>query len=226
MKKLAGQPGLPCRGVTSTMSRMRSQPLFPGPALAAAACAILARCTAGATPGAAHRATPAPSPPLAGSPRATARTGSPDNPLLLSCGEESFTESAVPQQPQPGDLVIGPLFIVNGKRLATAKPAGYGYHGRYKIPIIVTMGSTVTVTIAAPARGQVVIDNPYAHARGVSRVTAATYRSCPRKAGFFAQGFAFAHGQTRGCVPLDVRIGHKPQVHHVTLSLFAGSCPS
>ena len=162
----------------------------------------------------------------ASSPRPAARPGSPGNPLLLSCGEESFTEPPVPQQPQPGDLAIGPLFIVNGKRLATASPAGYGDHGSYKIPIIVTMGSTVTVTIAAPARGQVVIDNPYAHLAGVSDLAAATYRSCSHIAGFFAQGFTFTHGQTRGCVPLDVRIGHQPQVHHVMLSLFAGSCLS
>jgi hypothetical protein len=212
--------------MTSRMSHMRGQPLWLVPALATLTCAFLTGCTQGAASSAAHRAAPSPSPPLASSPPATARTGSPGNPLLLSCAQESFTEAPVPQQPQPGDLVIGPLFIVNGKRLATANPAGYGDHGSYKIPFIVTMGSTVTVTIAAPARGQVVIDNPYADLSGVGGVTAATYRSCSREAGFFAQGFAFTRGQTRGCVPLDVRIGHKPQVHRVTLSLFAGSCAS
>jgi hypothetical protein len=55
-------------------------------------------------------------------------------------------------------------------------------------------------------------------------VTAATYRSYAQAAGFFAQGFAFTGGQTRGCVPLDVRVGHQPRVRHLTLSLFAGSC--
>jgi hypothetical protein len=164
--------------------------------------------------------------PRASSPSPTARAGSPGNPLLLSCGQESFTDSPVPQQPQPGDLAIGPLFIVNGKRLPTADPAGYGYQGRYKIPIIVTMGSTVTITIAAPARGQVMIDNPYADMMGVRDLAAATYRSCSHQAGFFAQGFAFTHGHVRGCVPLDVRIGHQPQVRHVMLSLFAGPCLS
>jgi len=209
------------------MRPVRSHPLFLVPALMATmTCASLAGCTATATPGAAHPAAPSPSRHLASSPRPTARPGSPGNPLLLSCGEESFPEPPVPQQPQPGDLAIGPLFIVNGKRLATASPAGYGDHGSYKIPIIVTMGSTVTVTIAAPARGQVMIDNPYAHLAGVSDLAAATYRSCSHIAGFFAQGFAFTHGQTRGCVPLDVRIGHQPQVHQVMLSLFAGSCLS
>jgi len=209
------------------MRPVRSHPLFLVPALMATmTCASLAGCTATATPSAAHPAAPSPSPHPASSPRPTGRPGSPGNPLLLSCGEESFPEPPVPQQPQPGDLAIGPLFIVNGKRLATASPAGYGDHGSYKIPIIVTMGSTVTLTIAAPARGQVMIDNPYAHLAGVRDLAAATYRSCSHIAGFFAQGFAFTHGQTRGCVPLDVRIGHQPQVHHVTLSLFAGSCLS
>ena len=143
------------------------------------------------------------------------------HPLLLSCGEESFAET-VPQQPQPGDLAVGPLIIPNGKRLAAADPASSGEHGSYKVPFIVTMGSTVTVTIAAPARGHVVIDNPYAAAG----VTAATYHSCSGQAGFFAQGFAFIDGRIRGCVPLEVRVGGEPQVRRVTLSLFAGSCAS
>ena len=205
------------------MGTVRIHPLFLVPALVATTtCASLAGCTGTAAPSAAHPAAPSSS--LA--PASRPRLGSPGHPLLLSCGEESFTEPPVPQQPRPADLVIGPLFIVNGKRLATADPAGYGEHGSYKIPIIVTMGSTVTITIAAPARGHVMIDNPYAHSVGVSDLAAATYRSCSHIAGFFAQGFAFAHGQARGCVPLDVRIGHQAQVHHVTLSLFAGSCLS
>lgn len=57
-------------------------------------------------------------------------------------------------------------------------------------------------------------------------VTAATYRSCPHAAGFYAQGFAFTGGQVRGCVPLDVKVGGQSRVRHVTLSLFAGSCGS
>jgi hypothetical protein len=101
-----------------------------------------------------------------------------------------------------------------------ADPAGYGEHGRYKIPFIVTMGATVTVTIDPPARGHVVISNPYAPAG----VTAATYRPCPHQVGFFPQGFAFTDGQIRGCVPLEVKVGGQPQIRRVTLSLFAGSC--
>jgi hypothetical protein len=64
--------------------------------------------------------------------------GSPGNPLLLSCGEEAFADTAVPRQPQPGDLAVGPLIIPNGKRLAAADPAGWGEHGDYKVPFIVT----------------------------------------------------------------------------------------
>jgi hypothetical protein len=105
-------------------------------------------------------------------------------------------------------------------KLASADPAVWGDHGSYKIPFMVTMGSTVTVTIDAPARGHVVIDNPYAP----HGVTAATYRSCPHVAGFFAQSFAFTDGHVRGCVPLEVRVGDQARVHRVTLSLFAGSC--
>jgi hypothetical protein len=127
----------------------------------------------------------------------------------------------VPYQPQAGDLVIGPLFIINGKRIASANPADYGDHGSYKIPFYLTLGSTVMVTIAAEARGKVVIDNPYSPVGGVA---AATYHSCSHTPGFFAQGFAFTNGQIRGCVPLDVRINHEAGIRHVTLSIFAGSC--
>lgn len=154
------------------------------------------------------------------------RLGSPANPLVLTCADESFPgapSSPVPQTPQRGDLVVGPLFIVEGKVLADADPAGYGEHGRYKVPIIVKMGRTVTMTIAPPARGEVVIDNPYSPVGGV---VSATYHSCAKEAGFFAQGFAFTDHRARGCVPLTLRIGRKPTAHHVTLSLFAGHCPS
>jgi hypothetical protein len=111
--------------------------------------------------------------------------------------------------------------IVGGKRLATGNPAGFGENGSYKVPIIVTLGSTVTMTIAAPARGRVVIDNPYSPVGGV---VSATYHSCSRTPGFFAQSIAFTRGQARGCVPLDVRNDHQAGLRHVTLSLFAGSC--
>jgi hypothetical protein len=192
------------------MGGMRRRSLFLAPAVTAAACLILSACTGGAAPGAVQVTATAAGP-----------AGSPGHPVVFSCAEESFAgDSAVPQRPQPGDLAAGPLIIAGGQRLATADPAGYGEHGSYKIPFTVTAGATVTVTIAPPARGHVVISNPYAPAG----VTAATYRSCARAAGFFAQRFAFAGGQTRGCVPLDVRVGHQPRVRHLTLSLFAGSC--
>jgi len=203
---------------------MRGHPLLPVPVLAVLTCTVLAGCTPAGTPGGARRA--ATSPPR---PAASGRPGSPTNPLALSCAEESFPgypDPPVPPRARPADLAIGPLIIVNGKRLATADPAGYGQHGTYKIPLVVLPGRVVTVTIAAPAREWVAIDNPYAHLRGVSDVTAATYRSCPHATGFFAQGFAFSGGRVRGCVPLEVRIGGEPRVRHVTLSLFAGSCPS
>jgi hypothetical protein len=200
-----------------TMGGMRRRSLFLAPAVTAAACLILSACT-GST---AHRAGQ-----VTASDQVTASAagaaGSPGRPVVFSCAEESFAGDApVPQRPQPGDLAIGPLIIVNGQRVATADPAGYGEHGSYKIPFVVTTGATVTVTIDPPARGHVVISNPYAPAG----VTAATYRSCPQAAGFFAQSFAFSGGRTRGCVPLDVQVGDQPRVRHVTLSLFAGSCP-
>lgn len=113
------------------------------------------------------------------------------------------------------------MYFVNGKRLSTVNPAGYSDHGSWKVPLVLAMGSTATVEIAARVQGQVVISNPYSPVGGV---VAATYRSCAHEAGFFAQGFSFLHGKTRGCVPLDVSIGNERQVRHVTISLSAGSC--
>ena len=76
--------------------------------------------------------------------------------------------------------------------------------------LVVTIGSTATVTIAPAARGHVVIDNPAARNLGLGGVTSSTYDSCPHAQGFFAQGFAFTHRPTRGCVPLDVTIDNRP----------------
>jgi hypothetical protein len=196
---------------------MRRLWLFMAPV---AACLVLSACTGGP----AHRAVPPAKPvtaPAAMPP--TGPAGSPGHPVVFGCAEESFAgDSPVQQRPQPGDLAVGPLIIFGGQRLATADPADNGEHGSYhKVPFIVTMGATVTVTIDPPARGHVVIINPYAP-RGV---TAATYRPCPHVAGFYAQGFAFTGGQVRGCVPLEVKAGGQARVQHVTLSLFAGSCP-
>ena len=199
------------------MGGMRRQPLWLVPVLAALTSMILSACTAGTAhrAGTATAATPATA-------HATGPVGGPGHPVVFGCAQESFSgDSPVPQRPQPGDLAIGPLIIPGGQRLATADPAGYGEHGSYKIPFIVLKGATVTVTIAPPARGHVVISNPYAPAG----VTAATYHSCAQVAGFFAQGFTFTGGHTRGCVPLDVKVSHQPRVRRVTLSLFAGSCP-
>jgi hypothetical protein len=188
---------------------MRRRLLFMAPILA---CVTLAGCTGGAFSSAPHHTVP--------STRPTGPAGSPGNPQVFSCREESFLAGPMPQMPEPGDLAVGPLVIISGKAVANADPAGFGEHGSYKIPFFVPKGSTVTVTIDPPARGHVVIDNPYAP-RGV---TAATYRPCANVTGFFAQGFAFTNGKIRGCVPLEVRVGGQARVQRVTLSLFAGSC--
>jgi hypothetical protein len=197
---------------------MRRGLFFMAPILA---CVTLAGCTGGAAPGAAHHAVPTTGPTTGPATRAaTGPAGSPGNPQVFSCAEESFLAGPVRKTPEPGDLTVGPLVIIDGNKVANTDPAGWGDHGSYKIPFFVPRGTAVTVTIDPPARGHVVIDNPYAP----HGVTAATYRPCRNVTGFFAQGFAFANGQVRGCVPLEVRVGDQARVHRVTLSLFAGSC--
>jgi hypothetical protein len=188
---------------------MRRRLLFVMPILVGM---TLAGCTGAPVSSGPHHTVP--------STRPTGPAGSPGNPQVFSCSEESFVAGSMPQVPGPGDLAVGPLVIISGKAVANAEPAGFGEHGSYKIPFFVPRGSTVTVTIDPPARGHVVIDNFHAP----HGVTAATYRPCANVTGFFAQGFAFTNGQIRGCVPLEVRVAGQARVQRVTLSLFAGSC--
>jgi hypothetical protein len=198
-------------------------------------CVILSACTGASTSSTNRAAAPAPSQAQTRGAHRAGALGSAGNPLVLTCAAEAFTGTPgtgppVPSRPRPEDLGIGPLYIINGRALADESPAQYGYtsyghSGRsYKIPLVVRTGSTATLTIGAPARGHVVIDNPSAQNLGLGGVTSITYRSCPHAQGFFAQGFAFTHRPPRGCVPIDVTIGNRPPVHHVTLSLFAGPC--
>jgi hypothetical protein len=147
--------------------------------------------------------------------------GSAGNPLTLGCGQQAY--GGAPMSPGPRDLVVGPLDIIGGKALATADPAGYGDHGDYKVPVAVGPGATVTVVISAPELGHVVIQNPYGPSGGVA---AAVYHSCQTGWTVFAQSFAFLGQRTRGCVPLEVQAAGQAKTRHVTVSLFAGRCPS
>lgn len=151
---------------------------------------------------------------------ATATLGSPGNPLTLSCDQSSGLLT-----PGPGDLVVGPLYIINARNSVDPKGAGPTPQHGYKYPIAVIPGATVTMMIAAPARSHVVIDNPYGPQPGV---IAATYRACqPSPYGgwtVFVQGFTFTDGRTRGCVPLTVQPGRGAPIRHVTVSLYAGPC--
>ena len=150
--------------------------------------------------------------------------GSPADPLMLSCDQTS--RPPLPG-PEPGDLVVGPLWIINGRDSVDPNGAGPHPQHEYKYPVAVTDGATVTMTIAPPARGHVVIDNPYGPSPGV---TAATYQACQpnshRGWSVFVQGFTFTDGRTRGCVPLTVQAGRGARIRQVTVSLYAGPCAS
>jgi hypothetical protein len=201
-----------------TMSHMRGHPLIP---VAVLGCAVIAGCAAGTAPSSAPTASPLASQQAVEESTPAGPVGSPGNPLLLGCQQETFIDPLTPLTRGPGDLVVGPLVFFGGKKMATASPTSFEDHGSVKVAVALTPGSTATVTIASQARKQVVISSPFSTVGGV---TAATYRSCPTEWGFFSQSFTFTRGQTRGCVPLEVRIGRQPQVHHVTISLFAGPC--
>lgn len=179
--------------------------------LAIAVC-LAAGCSSAATQQPTGRASPA----LA--------VGTPGRPLMLSCGEKSVAD---PVTPGPGDLVVGPLYFINAKQSVDPNGAGHAPQPWFKYPIAVAPGATVTMMIAASARGHVVITNPYGPSPGV---VAASYRAClpGQEQGWtvFVQGFTFTDGRTRGCVPLIVRIGREARVRHVTVSLYAGPCAS
>src|SRR5690348_14358443 len=170
---------------------MRRRLLFMAPILA---CVILAGCTGGAVSGAPHHTVP--------SIRPTGPAGSPGNPQIFSCAEESFLAGSMPQMPEPGDLAVGPLVIISGKTVADSDPAGFGEHGSYKIPFFVPRGSTVTVTIDPPARGHVVIDNPYAPPGDAT----ATPQPCESATSVVAQVVACPCPKTPDIVPPQVRV--------------------
>ena len=150
--------------------------------------------------------------------------GTAGRPLMLSCTERSNGGVVAPG---PGDVVVGPLYIIDAKQTVDPNGAGSAPQHGYKYPIAVAPGATVTMMIAASARGHIVIDNPYGPPAGV---VAASYRACRpgQQQGWtvFVQFFTFTDGRTRGCVPLTVRIGRKARIRHVTVSLYAGPCAS
>ena len=206
------------------------RPVF---ALAALICAMLAACTGVSTSSTNRAATSPSSPSQASSSHITGPLGSPGNPLVVSCDAESWPgppSPPAPVTPGPRDLAVGPMYFPGGLALATHTPAQWGYapfgrHGRfYKLPLVLRPGATVTVTIRASARSHAVIAAPGAGQLGPGGVTSATYHACRHAGGFFAQGFAFTGPPFRGCVPLEVTVGGQALVHHITLSLFAGSC--
>jgi hypothetical protein len=151
-------------------------------------------------------------------PTAQAPLGSPGHPAVLGCNAEAGITT--PLRRGPADIVVGPVWFPNAKLLPTARPGGYGSHGVYKIPPAIAAGTTVTLTIAASARHNVQMRNPYLQAAASS----ITYHSCAHQRSFFPQSFAFTHGRRRGCVPLDVRTAPGNRVRHVTLRLFVRHC--
>ena len=206
------------------------RPVF---ALAALTCALLAACTGTSTSSTNRVAASPPSPSPASSSQITGPLGSPGDPLVVSCAEESWPgppSPPAPITPGPRDLAVGPVYFPGGLTTATYTPAQYGYapfgrHGRfYKLALVVRPGATVTVTIGVSARGHAVIAAPGAGQLGLGGVTSATYHACRHAGGFFAQGFAFTRPPFRGCVPLDVTVGGQARVRHARLPLFAGSC--
>ena len=186
-----------------------------------AALAIAAVAAAGCSPAASHQSSKQPH--RGPAPGTLATLGSPGNPLMLSCDQTS--RPPLPG-PRPGDLVVGPLWIINARDSVDPNGAGPIPAHAYKYPIGVRPGATVTMRIAPSARGHVVIDNP----RVPFGVIAATYRACSASSSpgwsVFVQYIAFTNGQTRGCVPLTLRTGRRTFIRHVTISLYAGDCRS
>src|SRR5215831_14529636 len=98
------------------MSQARGRPLI---LLAALGCAVIAGCASGTAPSApaaslARTASPLPSQAAEESTPA-GPVGSPGNPLLLGCQQESFIDPLTPLTRGPGDLVVGPLVFFGGK---------------------------------------------------------------------------------------------------------------
>lgn len=148
--------------------------------------------------------------------------GSPMHPQVLTCEQEATQFTGGLPRAGPHDLVFGPGYFPQARRLATASPhIAPGRRGTYKLPPVVDPGATVTLTIAGSARSYVVQQNAWSLPSGSQSVT---YRACTHSRGFFPQSFRFTDGRLRGCVPIDVRVKGQRTTRHVVLSLFAGRC--
>jgi hypothetical protein len=75
-----------------------------------------------------------------------------DSPSFVPAGRRAITGAnldllAICQQNEP----VRCRSPLSGLALATADPAGFGDHGDYKIPLVLALESTATVTIAPAA---------------------------------------------------------------------------
>jgi hypothetical protein len=153
----------------------------------------------------------------------TASVGTPKHPQVLTCAEEATQFTGTLPRAGPHDVVFGPGYFPQARRLATMSPQTWapGSRGTYKLPPVIKPGATVTLTIARDARSYVVQQNPWSPPNGSQSVT---YRACAHSPGFFPQSFRFTDGRLRGCVPIDVRVNGQRATRRVVLSLFAGRC--
>ncbi|MEU8820696.1 hypothetical protein [Actinoplanes sp. NPDC048796] len=138
-----------------------------------------------------------------------------EQPRLITCVDEEAHGRAT-AAPAQNDLTVGPVTWPGLRSWAAADPDDFagGQPGHYKVGIVVKAATTVTVSIAGPAR------LTYGQRAGYSPASSITFQACDDFDTVYFGGF---HAPERTCVPVTVEERGEPPVR-ATVSFFAGPC--
>jgi len=153
----------------------------------------------------------------------------PGETVSVGCEAARPTSATAPAPNPANDLIIGPLVypgLADGYNHGSVPYVDADGIAHFKQGTELPADTTVTVSIAPPARAWAGILTEAGPASGYSSVT---YQGCSSEAQpgrvFWVGGFTLG-GKTSACVPLEVHITGENQPHHVMLSLEAGTCGS
>jgi len=158
-----------------------------------------------------------------------ARTAS----ATLTCAQRSMA-SFPRAYTDRSNLVVGPLAFLGAG--AALDPDSGRYEGawRWKLPVLVRAGHTVTIRVGAGGRRFARITHVPANGWDFTRASEReTFRACQRgfnsgssadgrSVTFWSGGLVARRG--RGCVPLEIRIDGKRAVRHRTVAIGDSVC--
>lgn len=151
----------------------------------------------------------------------------PGDSIAVGCDAARSTSPTAPQPDPAEDLIIGPLVyrgLGNGYNRGSKPYVDADGVAFFKEGTELPPDTTVTVSIADPARTWAGILTESGTAAGYSSVTYQGCSSASHPARVFWVGGFTLGGKTSACVPLEILVAGEGQPHHVMLSLEAGKC--